>query len=39
MRTSTSAGAALQDYIDKMIAEAIKRLPPSLSPEEQREKN
>lgn len=29
----------LQEYIDTLIAEAVKRRPPPLSPEEQRKKN
>ncbi len=31
--------AALQEYINTLIAEAVKRRPPPLSPEEQRKKN
>lgn len=38
---AVAQGATLPDYIEKLIAEAVKRqpLPPLLSPEEQRKKN
>ncbi len=38
-RETATGGAALQEHINKMIAEAVKRQPPPLSREEQRKKN
>ncbi len=36
---AAAGDAVLQEYISKLIAETVKRQPPSLSPEEQRKKN
>ena len=35
-QNTAAEGAALQDHIDKIIVEAVKRQPPPLSHEEQR---
>jgi hypothetical protein len=38
-REAGSEDAAFQNYIDTLIADAVERRPPPLSPEEQRKKN